>query len=103
MDAVRGHSQSTWPVSMQPLHAVKQEEKITGEKSKKQHKQTADEESTATALALAGNSTPALTNKHHRSAVSLREKRFSPPHNNIAHETRNHTKSHTQKRILTNP
>ncbi|RNC32833.1 hypothetical protein TcCL_Unassigned04522, partial [Trypanosoma cruzi] len=39
--------------------------------------------STATALAPSGNSTPALTHthKHHRSAVSLRKKRFGPPHN----------------------
>ncbi|RNF20592.1 hypothetical protein TcG_03515, partial [Trypanosoma cruzi] len=57
----------------------------TGEKSKKLHKQTADEESTATALALAGNSTPALTNKHHRSAVSPRVRGFGPLHNKRTH------------------
>ncbi|RNC51686.1 exo-alpha-sialidase [Trypanosoma cruzi] len=69
MDAVKRHSQSIWPVSMPPLHAGTQEERITGEKSKKQHKhtrkeQTTSRKSTATALALAGNSTPALTHTH---------------------------------------
>ncbi|RNC38913.1 hypothetical protein TcCL_NonESM11803 [Trypanosoma cruzi] len=40
MDAVRRHSQSTWPVSMRPLHAGTQEKMVTREKSKKQHKHT---------------------------------------------------------------
>ncbi|RNC35535.1 hypothetical protein TcCL_Unassigned01566 [Trypanosoma cruzi] len=32
MDAVKTHSQSTWPVSMRPLHAGTQEKMMTGEK-----------------------------------------------------------------------
>ncbi|ESS62715.1 hypothetical protein TCDM_09586 [Trypanosoma cruzi Dm28c] len=43
MDAVRRHSQSTWPVSMQPLHAGTQEERMTREKGKKQHKTHTEE------------------------------------------------------------
>ncbi|RNC36667.1 hypothetical protein TcCL_Unassigned00325 [Trypanosoma cruzi] len=40
MDAAKRHSQSTWPVSMRPLHAGTQEKMVTREKSKKQHKHT---------------------------------------------------------------
>ncbi|RNE99925.1 hypothetical protein TcG_12047 [Trypanosoma cruzi] len=68
MDAFRRHSRSTWPVSMRPLHAGTQEEKMTRE-SKKQRKHTRKEQiaggkSSAKGLALAGNSTPALKHTH---------------------------------------
>ncbi|RNC52943.1 hypothetical protein TcCL_ESM09770 [Trypanosoma cruzi] len=65
MDAVKRHSKSTWPVSMRPLRAGTQEKRMTRGKKQEaaQHtrkKQTTDGESTAAALALAGNSTPVL-------------------------------------------
>ncbi|RNC36889.1 hypothetical protein TcCL_Unassigned00127, partial [Trypanosoma cruzi] len=34
MDAVKRHSQSTWLVSMRPLHAGTQQERMTGEKAR---------------------------------------------------------------------
>ncbi|ESS62129.1 hypothetical protein TCDM_10231 [Trypanosoma cruzi Dm28c] len=78
MDAVKKHSQSKWSVSMRPLHAGTQKEKITGEKSKKQHntrkKQTTGGKSTATALALAGNSTPALKHTPSQCCQSARKR-----------------------------
>ncbi|ESS55744.1 hypothetical protein TCDM_12766 [Trypanosoma cruzi Dm28c] len=51
----------------------------------------------ATVLALAGNSTPALTNKHHRSAASPRVRGFGPPHNKRTHRQQSHT-MHEEKR-----
>ncbi|ESS54904.1 hypothetical protein TCDM_13673 [Trypanosoma cruzi Dm28c] len=65
MDAVRRHLRSTWPVSMRSLRAGTQEGRVRGKKARSstntQKKQTTGGKSTATALALAGNSTPALT------------------------------------------
>ncbi|RNF07598.1 hypothetical protein TcG_10377 [Trypanosoma cruzi] len=37
MDAVKTHLRSKWPVSMPPLHAGTQEERMTREKGKKQY------------------------------------------------------------------
>ncbi|RNC32490.1 exo-alpha-sialidase [Trypanosoma cruzi] len=34
MDAVKRHSQSTWPVSMRPLHAGTQEKRVRGKKAR---------------------------------------------------------------------
>ncbi|ESS54877.1 hypothetical protein TCDM_13704 [Trypanosoma cruzi Dm28c] len=51
----------------------------------------------ATVLALAGNSTPALTNTHHRSAASPRVRGFGPPHNKRTHRQQSHT-MHEEKR-----
>ncbi|RNC35070.1 hypothetical protein TcCL_Unassigned02074 [Trypanosoma cruzi] len=105
MDAVKRHSQSTWPVSMRPLHAETKEEMMTGRKKVRsctntRKKQTTDGKSTATALALVGNSTPAITDTNHRSAVSPRVRRFGSPHKRKAHTASSH---HTngQKREAT--
>ncbi|RNF06799.1 hypothetical protein TcG_10536 [Trypanosoma cruzi] len=75
-------------------HAGTQEERITGEKSKQQKhtrkKQIAGGKSIAKGFTLAGNSTPALTNTHHRSAASPRVRGFGPPHNKLTHRQQSH-------------
>ncbi|RNC33869.1 hypothetical protein TcCL_Unassigned03397 [Trypanosoma cruzi] len=107
MDAAKRHSQSTWPVSMPPLHAGTQEKLVRGEKSKKQHntqkKQTTGGKSTATALVLAGNSTPVLnyTHTHHRSAVSPRVRGLGPPPNKRTHRQRSPTMDEEERHTAT--
>ncbi|RNC56141.1 hypothetical protein TcCL_ESM06337 [Trypanosoma cruzi] len=54
-------------------------------------KQITGWKSTAKALALAGNSTPALTHTHHRSAVSPRVRGFGPPHSKRTHRQQSTT------------
>ncbi|RNF20681.1 hypothetical protein TcG_03459 [Trypanosoma cruzi] len=56
-----------------------------------QKKQTTGGKSTATALTLTGNSTPALTHTHHRSAVSPRVRGFGPLHNKRTHRQQSST------------
>ncbi|ESS60501.1 hypothetical protein TCDM_11970 [Trypanosoma cruzi Dm28c] len=77
-----------------------------GEREKKQEaaqhtrkKQTTGGESTANALTLTGNSTPALThtNTHHHGAVSPRVRGFVPPHNKRTYLQQSHT-MHEEKR-----
>ncbi|RNC39905.1 hypothetical protein TcCL_NonESM10688 [Trypanosoma cruzi] len=65
-----------------------------GERRKKQEaaqntrkKQIAGGKGIAKGLTLAGDSTPALTHTHHRSAVSPWVRGFGPPHNKRAHTT----------------
>ncbi|RNF05697.1 hypothetical protein TcG_10558 [Trypanosoma cruzi] len=93
MDAVKRHSRSTCPVSMRPLHAGTQEKRVRGGKTRSstntQKKQIAGGKSSATALTLTGNSTPAITHKHHRSAVSPRPRR--QPHNKRTHHQQSPT------------
>ncbi|RNC45684.1 hypothetical protein TcCL_NonESM04572 [Trypanosoma cruzi] len=56
MDAVKRHSQSTWPVSMRPLHVGTQQERVRGEKQEAaQHtrkEQTTGGKSTAKGINL---------------------------------------------------
>ncbi|RNC34079.1 hypothetical protein TcCL_Unassigned03169 [Trypanosoma cruzi] len=83
MDAVRRHSQSTWPVSMRPLHAGTQEERVGGKKQEA-HKQTADGKSTATASPRP--ETPHQpSHTHHRSAASPWARKDSALHTTISH------------------
>ncbi|EKF27165.1 hypothetical protein MOQ_009118, partial [Trypanosoma cruzi marinkellei] len=77
-DAVKTHSRSTWPVSLQPLHARNTGGEDDRDKARSsrntQKKQTTGGKSTATALTPAGNSTPALTHTHthtHRLRLQL--------------------------------
>ncbi|RNE98431.1 hypothetical protein TcG_12317 [Trypanosoma cruzi] len=55
------------------------------------NKQIAGGKSTAKALALTGNSTPALKHTHHRSAVIPRVRGFGPPHNKRTHRQQSST------------
>ncbi|RNC32273.1 hypothetical protein TcCL_Unassigned05132 [Trypanosoma cruzi] len=95
---MNGRRQEALTINMAREHAATPR-RNTGEngeweKSKKQHtrkKQITSRKSTATALALAGNSTPALTHTHHRSAVSPRVRGFGPPHNKRTHRQQSNT------------
>ncbi|RNC36353.1 hypothetical protein TcCL_Unassigned00695 [Trypanosoma cruzi] len=98
MDAVKRHSQSTWPVSMRPLHAETKEEMMTGRKKAKgstntRKKQMTGGKSTANALAL----TKTHRHKHHRSAVSPRVRRFGPPQNKRTHRQQSPTNGKEQE------
>ncbi|RNC45019.1 hypothetical protein TcCL_NonESM05250 [Trypanosoma cruzi] len=64
-----------------------------GSSANTQKKQTTGGKSTVTVLALAGNSTPALTqtHTHHRSAASPRVRGFGPPQKEGTHRQQSHT------------
>ncbi|RNC36443.1 hypothetical protein TcCL_Unassigned00575 [Trypanosoma cruzi] len=90
MDAVKRHSRSTWPVSMRPLHAGTQEERMTGEKSKRQHKHTTETKDRREKHRQGPHPgrqlhTSPHTYTHHRSAASPRVGGFGPPQNEGKH------------------
>ncbi|RNF15381.1 hypothetical protein TcG_07086 [Trypanosoma cruzi] len=95
---MNGCRQEALTINMSREHAATPRRNTGGEgekaRSSTKHtrkKQTTGGKSTATALALTGNSTPALKHTHHRSAASPRVRGFGPPHNKRTHRQQSST------------
>ncbi|RNC52214.1 hypothetical protein TcCL_ESM10592 [Trypanosoma cruzi] len=107
---MNGRRQEALTIHMAREHAATPR-RNTGEKDERGKKQEAAQhtrreqttggKSTATALALTGNSTPALTHTHHRSAVSPRVRGFGPPHNKRAHRQQSPTMEDEKRHTAT--
>ncbi|ESS56262.1 hypothetical protein TCDM_12487 [Trypanosoma cruzi Dm28c] len=116
---MNGCRQDALTINMAREHAATPCRNTGGEddKGKKQEaaqhtrkKQIAGGKSTAKALTLTGNSTPALThtNTHHHGAVSPRVRGFGPPHNKRTHCQQSSTNGQEQEethhhRLQSNP
>ncbi|RNC36911.1 hypothetical protein TcCL_Unassigned00075 [Trypanosoma cruzi] len=103
MDAVKRHLQSTWPVSMPPLHAGTQEEKMTGEEARsstKHTEETNDKQEKHRHGPRPGRQlhTSPHTLTHHRSAVSPRVRGFGPPQKEGKHCQQSTTMDKNEKR-----
>ncbi|RNC60686.1 hypothetical protein TcCL_ESM01678 [Trypanosoma cruzi] len=97
---MNGCRQEALTINMAREHAATPRRNTEGgdDKGKKQEaaqntrkKQRTGGKSTAKSHTLAGDTTPALTHTHHRSAVSPQVRRFGPPHNKRTHRQQSPT------------